>query len=491
MKKSSRGVVMEQSKRLTILQMNDSHAYLELHPEVFIEQGVETYRHVGGYARIATIFNQAREENPGGVLALDNGDTFHGTYPAVASKGEALVPILNGLGFDGMTGHWEFAYGPEQLNKLVSMLNYPMLAANIYDQQTDERVFPSHRVIERAGLRIGVIGIAEHIVDKTMPPHFSTGIYFTLGNEELPGIIAELRDEKKVDLVVVLSHFGFPQEEKLVREVDGIDILLSGHTHNRLEKPVIINDTILIQSGCHGSFIGRLDVEFSDGKIQSFAHQLIEVTEELVPDPEVDKLVNAVMSPDRAMLEEVVGQTEVALNRYYQLETTMDNLLLEALLDATGAELAFSNGWRYGAPVLEGDVTVNDLWNMIPTNPPVSTVEMRGAEIVAMLEENLENTFASDPYNQMGGYLKRCLGLKVYVKVENPTGTRIQSLFIGDQLVDNEKTYFASFVTVQGVPKKYGTNRKNLEVHAIDALKEYLKKNPSVSPGLRDTVRLV
>ena len=116
---------------------------------------------------------------------------------------------------------------------------------------------------------------------------------------------------------------------------------------------------------------------------------------------------------------------------------------------------------------------------------------MRGAEIVAMLEENLENTFASDPYNQMGGYMKRCLGLQVYVKVENPTGTRIQSLFIGDQLVDNEKTYFASFVTVQGVPKKYGTNRKNLEVHAIDALKEYLDKNPTVSPGLRDTVTLL
>lgn len=482
---------MSESKRLTILQMNDSHAYLELHPEIFVEHGFETYRNVGGYARIATIFNQVRVENPGGVLALDNGDTFHGTYPAVASKGEALVPILNRLGFDGMTGHWEFAYGPDQLNKLVSMLDYPMLAANIYDEKTDERVFPSHTVVERAGLRIGIIGIAEHIVDKTMPAHFSKGLYFTLGNEELPGMIAELREEKKVDLVIVLSHFGFPQEAKLVREVDGIDILLSGHTHNRLEKPVIINDTILIQSGCHGSFIGRLDVEFSDGKIQSFAHQLIEVTEELVPDPEVDKLVNAVMSPDREMLEEVVGQTEIALNRYYQLETTMDNLLLEALLDATGAELAFSNGWRYGAPVVEGEITVNDLWNMIPTNPPVSTVEMRGAEIVAMLEENLENTFASDPYDQMGGYLKRCLGLKMYVKVENPTGTRIQSLFIGDQLVDDEKTYSVTFVTVQGVPKKYGINRKNLEVHAIDALKEYLKKNPTVSPGLRDTVRLV
>src|SRR5690606_12715236 len=106
------------------------------------------------------------------------------------------------------------------------------------------------------------------IVDKMMPPHFSEGLYFTLGNEELPDIIQKLRKQDEVDLIVVISHFGFPQEAKLVSEIDGIDILLSGHTHNRMTKPVIINDTILMQSGCHGSFIGRLDVNFVNGKIE-------------------------------------------------------------------------------------------------------------------------------------------------------------------------------------------------------------------------------
>src|SRR5699024_8310277 len=224
--------------------MNDTHAYLELHPETFIENGKEVYRNVGGYARIATIFKEAHQNNPNGVLALDNGDTFHGTYPAVATDGEALVPIMNALNLDGMTAHWEFAYGPKQFDKVISMLNYPMLTANIYHKDNDELVLPSHKIVEKAGLKIGIIGIAEHIVDKMMPPHFHEGIYFTLGNEELPKIIKGLREQDKVDLVVVLSHFGFPQEAKLASEVDGIDILLSGHTHNRLTKPVIINDTI-------------------------------------------------------------------------------------------------------------------------------------------------------------------------------------------------------------------------------------------------------
>ena len=482
---------MSEPKRLTILQMNDTHAYVELHSEMFVENGVENYRNAGGYARIAHLFNRIRKENPNGVLALDNGDTFHGTYLAVKTQGEALVPIMNELEFDGMTAHWEFAYGPEQFKKIVSMLDYPMLAANIYHEDTKNLVFPSHTIVERAGMRIGVIGIAEHIVDKMMPAHFSKGIYFTLGNEELPGIINELREQDKVDLVVVLSHFGLPQEIKLASEVDGIDILLSGHTHNRMTEPVTINDTILIQSGCHGSFIGRLDVEITDGKVQQYNHELIEVKEELDLDPEVENLVNSAMKPYRKMLDGVIGHTNIALNRYSQLETTMDNLLLEALLDATGAEIAFSNGWRYGAPIPPGEITMNDLWNIIPTNPPVSLVEMTGAEIIRMLEENIEHTFASDPYDQMGGYLKRCLGMNLSIKLENPKGMRVQDVFIGNESVDKEKTYLASFVTVQGVPKKYGTNRRNVDIHAIAALKQYLAKKGTVSPRLRATVKLI
>lgn len=109
---------MTLTKKLTILQMNDTHAYLQLHPEMFVENGAEHYRPAGGFARIARIFQDARKNNPDGTLALDNGDTFHGTHPAVSSKGEALIPIMNALGLDGMTAHWEFAYGPKQFKKI-------------------------------------------------------------------------------------------------------------------------------------------------------------------------------------------------------------------------------------------------------------------------------------------------------------------------------------------------------------------------------------
>ena len=117
---------MNISKHLTIMQMNDSHAYLDLHQELFWKGNHAEYRKAGGYARIAAILNRVREEKSGQVLAFDGGDTIYGTYAAVKTQGETLIPVLNRLGFDAMTAHWEFAYGPEQFKKVAGQLAYPV-----------------------------------------------------------------------------------------------------------------------------------------------------------------------------------------------------------------------------------------------------------------------------------------------------------------------------------------------------------------------------
>jgi 2',3'-cyclic-nucleotide 2'-phosphodiesterase (5'-nucleotidase family) len=473
---------------LTIIQLNDSHAYFDLHQEMFWQGGQAVYRPAGGYARIATIVKQIRAANKERVLFCDCGDTLHGTHPAQKTQGEALLPILNSLGLDAMTAHWEFAYGPETFKQRAAKLSYPMLAINVYDQATKERLFPPYSVKEIGGLRIGLVGTASNIVDKTMPPSFSAGLYFTLGREELPSIINVLRTQEKVDLVVLISHLGFPQDMKLLSEVQGIDVCLSGHTHNRLYKPVLQGKTLIIQSGCHGSFLGRLDLEIEGGHVADYRHQLIEVEANINPDPAVADLIRQALSPYQKELSTVVGETATALNRGAMLETTMDNILLQALLESTGAQLGFSNGWRYGAPIVPGKVTLNDLYNIIPMNPPVSTVELRGEELVLMLEENLERTFACNPYDQMGGYAKRCMGLNLYIKVENPKGHRIQELFVGGEQVRPDKVYTAAFVTMQGVPAKFGTNRQNLEMHAIEVMERYLARNKVVEAGLRGTI---
>ncbi|MEF8875049.1 MAG: bifunctional metallophosphatase/5'-nucleotidase [Candidatus Thermoplasmatota archaeon] len=475
---------MVEKEKITLLQLNDSHAYFEPHPEYYWEDGEEIYREAGGYARISAYLKKVRKENPEGVIALDNGDTIHGTFPAVKNQGKDMIPILNEMDFDAWTAHWEFAYGPDNLMEITEKLDYPMLAINCYYEESDDLVYEPYKVIEKKGVKFGIIGIAATIVDKTMPDFFSEGIYFTLGNEELPGYIEELKEEKEVDIIVVLSHLGYPQELKLAREIDGIDILLSGHTHNRIYEPVKVNDTVVIQSGCHGSFVGRLDLGIKNREVKETEHELVWMDDSIERDSKVEEIVNETLSSYRDMLDKVVGKTETALTRNRVMESTMDNLLLKSMLNETDAEMAFSNGWRYGAPIPPGPIKINDLWKIVPVDPPVSVCDITGKELKEMLEEDMEGTFASDPYDQKGGYLKRCKGIYVYFKVENPSGHRIQEFYIGDEKVKKDKTYRAAFITSQGIPEKYGTDRKDLDIRAIEAMKNYIRENSPLSVEL-------
>lgn len=456
---------------ITLLQLNDLHGYLLPHPELIWTDSGPMFTELGGLARIKTLFDRVRAENPGAVLALDNGDTFHGTHLAVSTKGEALIAPVNALGLTAMTAHWEFAWGPEHVHYLASRLTHPVLAANCYRKDDATRPFPATLTTETGGLKIGIVGIAATIIDKSMPPHFSKGVRFTDGIEEAREESARLRDEG-ADLIILLSHLGLPQDMEIARQVSGIDVILSGHTHNRLTEPVFVGDTLVIQSGCHGSFIGRLDIEVEGGRIVGSHHALIPIDDSLPENAQMANLVREALAGDQDLTEEV-GRTPIPLHRNSCLAAPMDDVLLAAVARAGGTEIAFSNGWRYGVPVTIGPVTLEDLWNIVPVNPPVSTVSLKGREILDMMEENIERTFCCDPFGQMGGYLKRFRGLTLHLKLENPPSQRIVQAFAGsDELLD-EHNYPVSFITSQGVPSEYGTARKDLEVSAIQAMQEW------------------
>jgi len=475
--------------RLTILQLNDLHGYAEPHNEIrYGADGTPMFETLGGLARIKTIFERARADNPGGVLALDNGDTFHGTHFAVADEAKALAPLVAELGFDAMTLHWEFAFGPDRVQALASELPYPVLAANIYREESGELFLPAATIVERAGLRIGLIGLACPIVDKTMPPHFSEGLRFEIGTRELHAHVAQMRPH--VDLLVVLSHVGFPQDVQFAKDVPGIDVIVSGHTHNRMEHAIEVDGCLIFQSGCHGSFVGRLDLDLRDGELIGWTHALIAVDESVSPDPALEAAVSEALAGERDVMAEVVGRTDVALHRYAMLSSPMDDLLLEAIAEVAGTQMAFSNGWRYGAPIPAGPITLGDLWNMVPTNPPVTLAEVTGAEIRQMIEENLERTFAANPYDQMGGYIKRMRGVGLAFKAENPEGQRIERLFLEGRPVDDSAVYAVGFITEQGVPAQFGKNRRQLPIDAITALRKRLAR-PFTHASVGSSIDLV
>ncbi|RCN58636.1 bifunctional metallophosphatase/5'-nucleotidase [Acidiferrobacter thiooxydans] len=474
---------------ITLVQINDSHAYLYEHPEAFAGAGGTVYRNAGGYARIATLLSRWRRTAP--VLFLDCGDTLHGTWPAVATHGALLPPLLNRLGIAAMTGHWEFAYGPKGFQDRARALDYPVLACNVYDERSGASLFSPCEVFEVGNCRVGVIGVASNIVDKTMPASFSEGAFFTLGLEVIGPLAARLRRDDKVDLVVLLSHLGLPQDLKLLGMASGIDVCLSGHTHNRLFAPMRAGGALVIQSGAQGSFLGRLDLSVEGGRIRDYRHELVCVAAGIVPDAAMADAVSEALRPYREERDAVQAEAAGGFDRFAMWESTADNLLLAAIRAKTGVPLAFTNAWRYGAPIPAGPVTRGALRDWVPMNPPVSAVTLTGAELRTLLEQNLERTFAADPFSQMGGYVKRALGLRAYVKLENPSGSRLAALFVGDEPVRDEARYEACFLTEQAIPAGVGENRQALGLGAGDVLCEYAGSRRVLRPEIHGTYTLI
>lgn len=427
--------------------------------------------------------HRIREETAGACCFLDCGDAIHGTGAAQWTKGAAIVPVLNAMGVDLLTpGNWEWGFGPEVLRERVAQMKFPVLCCNVESADTGEKEFEPCQVREIGGVRVGFAGVTSPIVTQTMPRPMGLGLRFIEPIDALPKVIFQLRHEMNAELIVVVSHVGFPQEVKLAKEVEGIDVILSAHTHNRLEQPVRIGKTLLIQSGFGGSFLGRLNLEVRDGQVCKHRHQLIALEESIAPDAEVERVVNEQLAPYRARLGEVVGQTATALNHMTVLEATMDNLLTDAYLDLTGAEVAFSHGWRYGSPILPGEVTLGDLWQIIPTNPEVVTFELSGAQILQRVEANLESVYAPDAFQQKGGFVMRVSGLNAVVYLNNPKGTRVEHLDIAGTALDLKRRYrvaAAGEQSTQGAKDVRPTG-----VQAIDALRKYLGRHSPVRADL-------
>ena len=474
---------------ITLLQINDLHGYLEPHPELFELTLDAPWRSGGGIARIASVFGAVRRETGGAVVALDNGDTFHGSMPAVQTQGAALVRPMSTLGLDAMTVHWELAYGWRQVMTLARGLPYPLLAANVSGD--DRAIFAPFTIAERAGLRVGIIGLSSVAGTQLLPPEDRGSMSLTIGDDAVNALVPRLRHEHGVGLVIVLSHLGFPQDCKLAGVVSGVDVILSGHTHHRLYTPVIVNGTIIMQSGAHGSYVGRLDLETSVTGIVDWHHQLIEIDDATEPDSGMHAVVRDEVAPFTTARRTVLGATSTPLTRYAMLESTMDNLLLAAIAASADLPIALSNGWRYGAPIPAGPLTEMDVWNIVPANPQVSVATLTGAELHRLYEENLEATFACDAWKQRGGYVKRCHGLELTVKLENPAGERIQEIRIDGTRLRANASYKVAFLGEQAMPSEYGSDRQSIGVSAVDALRQYVTSRDVVASDIVGRVTLV
>jgi len=274
-----------------------------------------------------------------------------------------------------------------------------------------------------------------------MFPEYSFGIR----DSRMQDMVNEVRGQG-ADLVVVLSHNGFDVDRQMASRVTGIDVILTGHTHDALPEPVIVGETLLIASGSHGKFVTRLDLDVRDGRMMGFRSKLIPVFSDVItPDADMAAVVDEQRAPYLDQLTEVIGHTDSLLYRRGNFNGTWDDLILDAIMSERDTEIAMSPGVRWGASLMPGDpITREDIHSLTSmTYGQTYRTEMTGEFLKVVLEDVADNLFNPDPYFQQGGDMVRMGGLGYKIDISAGVGQRISDMTLlstGDA-IDPARTY--------------------------------------------------
>jgi S-sulfosulfanyl-L-cysteine sulfohydrolase len=391
-----------------------------------------SYGRMGGLDRIATIVKAIRAERDGKVLLLDGGDTWTNSWTSFKTNGQDMVDAMNVLKPDAMTGHWEFTLGDARVKEITEKLAFPFLAQNVRDKEFEDPVFPAQKMFERGGAKIAVIGQALPFTPIANPRWMIPNWTFGIREAEMQKEV-DTAKAAGADLVVLLSHNGFDVDRKMAQRVIGIDVILTGHTHDAIPEVTQIGKTLLVASGCHGKFVSRLDLDIRDKAIKGFRYRLIPIfSDAITPDPETTAVIAKHRAPYAKDLSRVLGKSETLLYRRGNFNGTMDNVICDAILSQRDAEIALSPGIRWGTSVLAGqDITFEDITNATAMSYPACyRMAMSGARLKEILEDVADNIFHPDPYYQQGGDMVRTGGLGYAIDIAKPIGQRISNMTV-------------------------------------------------------------
>ena len=448
----------------------------------------QAYGKVGGLDRMATVINAIRADRPDAIL-LDGGDTWHGSYTCYHTAGQDMVNVMTALKPDAMTFHWEFTLGSARVQEIVESLPFAALGQNIFDAEWDEpvEIFPPYKFFERGGVKIAVIGQAFPYMPIANPGWMFPEYSFGIRDENMQAMVDEVRGQG-AELVVCLSHNGFDVDKKMASRVTGIDVILSGHTHDALPEPVLVGETIIVASGSNGKFVSRVDLDVRDGRMMGFRHKLIPIFSDVIePDKEVAALIEEQRAPYLDQLTEVIGKTDSLLYRRGNFNGTWDDLICDALLSEREADIAMSPGVRWGPSLIPGqDITREDIFNVTSmTYGKAYRSEITGEFIKVILEDVADNIFNPDPYYQQGGDMVRIGGMGYRIDINQPQGSRISDMTLlkTGEAIDPAKSY---------VVAGWASVNENTEGPEIwDVVENHIRKLGTVSVAPNNSVQVI
>jgi S-sulfosulfanyl-L-cysteine sulfohydrolase len=449
------------------------------------------YGRMGGYAHLATLVKRIRAARSGRTLLLDGGDTLQGSATTLWSRGEDMVRVSNQLGVDVFTPHWEFVYGLERVKELFGDREHrglfagDFVAHNVTVTGWGDHVFHPYTIREVGGVRVGVIGQAFPYTPVSHPRRFVPDLTFGIREDGVQALVHELRNDKKVDLVVLLSHNGVAVDLKLASRIQGLDVVLGGHTHDALPQPVLVGRTLVVNSGSHGKFLSRLDLDVQRGRVAGSRYRLIPVlAQDLPEDPDMARTIDEIRGPHEAKLGERLAVSDSLLYRRGNFNGTFDEVVLDALLRGADAQIAFSPGFRWGVTIVPGQaITLEDVYSHTAVTYPNTWVrEMTGSEIHRVMEDVADNLFHPDPYYRQGGDMVRLGGLTYAIAPSRRAGRRIFDVRVAGRPLEPTRLYkttgWASLGEADGPP-------------AWDVVAEHLRSVGRVKLSPRARVRVV
>ena len=412
------------------------------------EAAARRFGKVGGFAHLATLVKRLRASRPHALL-LDGGDTWQGSATSLWTKGADMIGAQKLLGVDLMTAHWEFTYGAERMRQAVDqgLGGIEFLAQNVKTTDFEDPVFKPYSLRSVNGVRLAIIGQAFPYTPIANPRYMVPDWTFGIQEPRLQQMVDEVRG-KGAQLVVLLSHNGMDVDLKLAGRVRGIDLILGGHTHDGVPAPTAVGNaggrTLVTNAGSNGKFLALFDLEVKHGRLADYRYRLLPVFANLLPaDREMAAYIERVRAPYKAKLEQPLAVTEGLLYRRGSFNGTFDQLILDALMQEKGAQIAFSPGFRWGTSILPGQtITLEHVMDQTAITYPFTTLtQMSGAQIRLILEDVGDNLFNPDPYLQQGGDMVRVGGMSYACEPRANIGSRISDLRFQGKPMEADKQY--------------------------------------------------